>query len=712
MSSPRLALAGLAASLLFAAAPVGAGQLVEYYHEGLDHYFLTGFTAEIDALDSGVHKGWARTGMTIQTVEGTTGAGAGSIAVCRFLGNPAHGQTSHLYTASPDECDIVKKTWPNEWLLEAEDAFRVHAANPISGACPAGTRPVYRLFNKRTDINHRYTTDADVFATMVAKGYAAEGWGDAKQPVVFCASAAAPAQPAAGAPVCTLTASSMSPVPGTPVTLTATCTDSPTSYTWTNCTGATGATCTANQTAAGPVTYGVVGVNSRGSSAPANITLNWQAATSSAAPTCTVAASNPRPLIGSVVTLTGNCSHAPTQFQWQLCSALLAEVCQPLTQCASSTTSCSPTSTQSGPVIYALVASNSAGASSKAGVTVDWQVGGSSTPPPPSNPTPYCTLSASSPTPAVGTNLVLTAACTNNPTSYTWMNCTPASPTSNTCTTTQTTTGTRSYRVTAANAQGFGTPGDITVTWQSPPTAPPTCTVSASSTTPYVGGSLTLTASCTQSPTSYSWTGCSGSGSTCQVNNGTLGPATYSVTATNALGTSAPASASVTWQPPPQTGADFCGQYANVVRVSLPWGGHLDSHQSGGFPAGAVLVARITVPQNATGTITPGSISVVEYIDGQAQRIMSLSPSACDFRGLQPGTFPPSDPTGANNPLSWGNGINPNILYKLSGMAGNNPALVPGQTYYLNIRNRNYNDGTVSCTTSTCNVRITINPPR
>ena len=44
--------------------------------------------------------------------------------------------------------------------------------------------------------------------------------------------------------------------------------------------------------------------------------------------------------------------------------------------------------------------------------------------------------------------------------------------------------------------------------------ARPACTVSASNLNPAVNTSITLTASCTNSPTSYSWTGCSSTTST------------------------------------------------------------------------------------------------------------------------------------------------------------------------------------------------------
>ena len=290
LRSRFLPLGAFAASLFLASAALPAAELVEYYHKDFDHYFVTRYANEIQALDAGVHKGWSRTGLTIQTVDGTTGTGANSIAVCRFYGNPARGLDSHFYSATKAECDAVKQKWPEDWLLESDDAFRVHAVDPNTGICPSSTKPVYRLYNKRSDINHRYTTDPAVFDSMIAKGYTPEGFGTPQKPIVFCASSQGPAQPAAGAPLCTVTASAAFPVPNTPVTLTATCTETPTTYAWINCI-ATAATCIVNSTSTGAVNYGVIATNSRGSSAPASITLNWQAA-ASAGPTCTVAASN------------------------------------------------------------------------------------------------------------------------------------------------------------------------------------------------------------------------------------------------------------------------------------------------------------------------------------------------------------------------------------------------------------------------------------
>ena len=56
-----------------------------------------------------------------------------------------------------------------------------------TGACPADTVPVYRLWNQRADSNHRYTTDPGIKTAMLAKDYVAEGYGPG---VAMCSTAA------------------------------------------------------------------------------------------------------------------------------------------------------------------------------------------------------------------------------------------------------------------------------------------------------------------------------------------------------------------------------------------------------------------------------------------------------------------------------------------------------------------------------------------
>jgi hypothetical protein len=687
-------------------APAQSGSVVEYYNATLDHYFNTSYGPEIQALDSGVHKGWARTGLTFQTFDAGSSMHATSTPVCRFYGNPAVGLDSHFYSASLNECDDVKKKFSTEWLLEAEDLFRVHPVDVNTGICPTGTKAVYRLWNNRPDVNHRYTTEAAVVDAMLAKGYVLEGNGNPSRPVAFCAANVAAPAPPTGAPVCTIAKSSQFAVVGTPLTLTANCTGSPTTYAWINCTG-TGRTCTVNATAPGTVAYAVVATNTVATGAQASTSLNWQYP-ASAAPVCQISANTTTPQLGGSLVLTSNCSQSPASYQWMGCSALMIDVCNLLSECSSSSQTCSPIGTQAGSIHYALRASNSAGASPKVGVTVDWRSsGGGTTPPPPVGPTPYCAISASSTAPAVNSTLTLTAACTNSPTTFVWSGCTSST---NICTTTQAVPGARPYSVTAANTAGEGQPSSITVTWQQPPTAPPVCTLSPNTATPYVGGTVTLTASCTQSPQSWQWSvaGCSSSSSTCQATSTTTGSASYTVAATNSIGAGTPSQpVSVTWTTPPAGGADYCASYGDVVEVALPWGGTVDTRNIGGMRPGTIIVGRFTVPPGASVAGT-GQVRFVEYIDGQAMRQMTVSSSKCDFRGFVAGVASPVDPTSTNFPMAWSNDINPQIVYGASTAA----RLQPGQTYYFNLRNVNWVSGTGSCSTGTCNGRFQVATPQ
>jgi len=56
---------------------------------------------------------------------------------------------------------------------------------PVAGVCPAGTINVYRVFDNRTDANHRYMIDAAIRDTMVSqRNWIAEG--DGPNLVVMC----------------------------------------------------------------------------------------------------------------------------------------------------------------------------------------------------------------------------------------------------------------------------------------------------------------------------------------------------------------------------------------------------------------------------------------------------------------------------------------------------------------------------------------------
>jgi Repeat of unknown function (DUF5648) len=145
---------------------------IEFYHSGFDHYFVAATAQDIFDLDTGVHSGWARTGYSFNVWNGPAND---TNPVCRYYIPPGFGD-SHFFSASPDECAIALVKFP--WLVkETDTAFYIALPDTTTGACASDEVPVYRLWNGRTDSNHRYTTSTTVKAEMIAKGYVAEGYG-------------------------------------------------------------------------------------------------------------------------------------------------------------------------------------------------------------------------------------------------------------------------------------------------------------------------------------------------------------------------------------------------------------------------------------------------------------------------------------------------------------------------------------------------------
>jgi len=95
--------------------------------------------------------------------------------VWRFFSTSFDPKSSHFYTANVPEYNALL-TNPN-WKLEGPVfATPMPAAD---GTCPAGTLPIYRLYNNGQGgvPNHRFTTDANVRQQMIAAGWIAEGQG-------------------------------------------------------------------------------------------------------------------------------------------------------------------------------------------------------------------------------------------------------------------------------------------------------------------------------------------------------------------------------------------------------------------------------------------------------------------------------------------------------------------------------------------------------
>jgi serine protease len=173
-----------AGAALSALTSMSAVSVIEYYWASRDHYFMTANPAEIAALDAAAPGGWARTGQSFNAYAQPTGIAS---RVCRFYIPAVYGD-SHYFSASPEECAAVQVKFPM-FTYETPNAFYIGLPDVKTGACPAGTVPVYRLWNNRADTNHRYTTSLTIRSQMLAKGYVAEGYGPAS--VSMCAASPA-----------------------------------------------------------------------------------------------------------------------------------------------------------------------------------------------------------------------------------------------------------------------------------------------------------------------------------------------------------------------------------------------------------------------------------------------------------------------------------------------------------------------------------------
>ena len=162
--------------------------VVEYYQEDLDHYFVSAGPSEIDLLDAGGQGGWKRTAQGFHAWLAQEDAPGNAKPVCRFY---AAGPNSHFYTGDPSECSSLKALEQQQradaaaqgqkFLGWGYEGIAFYALVPVNGQCPSGTSPVWRAYNNRAaqdDSNHRFTVDPGQRAAM------AMGWLD--EGAVFC----------------------------------------------------------------------------------------------------------------------------------------------------------------------------------------------------------------------------------------------------------------------------------------------------------------------------------------------------------------------------------------------------------------------------------------------------------------------------------------------------------------------------------------------
>ncbi len=156
----------------------GVVTLVEYHHASFDHYFITPVAAEIALLDARAppFEEWSRTGFSFNAYVPST-APAGAVASCRFFNSHFAPKSSHFYAPHGFGCEATLALFP-DWTLEDDKLFSTMLPSG-TGACPAGTIPVYRLYNNGAGgaPNHRFTTSLTVRQIMLNQGHTPEGNG-------------------------------------------------------------------------------------------------------------------------------------------------------------------------------------------------------------------------------------------------------------------------------------------------------------------------------------------------------------------------------------------------------------------------------------------------------------------------------------------------------------------------------------------------------
>ena len=158
------------------AAAAGEGRAQEFWNQITDHYFMAAFQGEVDGILAGAAgPGWQLTGQSFKVWPTMPSNLSFPVApACRFYGVPAGGPNSHFFTASSEECEIVKRN--GGWFYEGIGFYIRPVGNPRR--CPDGYLSVNRAYNNRAaqnDSNHRFTTSDSSIREMGQRGWAVEG---------------------------------------------------------------------------------------------------------------------------------------------------------------------------------------------------------------------------------------------------------------------------------------------------------------------------------------------------------------------------------------------------------------------------------------------------------------------------------------------------------------------------------------------------------
>ena len=136
--------------------------------------------------------------------------------------------------------------------------------------------------------------------------------------------------------------------------------------------------------------------------------------------------------------------------------------------------------------------------------------------------------------------------------------------------------------------------------------------------------------------------------------------------------------------------------------IDAPWGSNLINTFDYGYFSNNILSIKLDVPLGASGNKIR-TTSWTEYGSGPVVREAVFSTRPCDF-GTQYAVR-----TGLGGALRAVDVIRFSFTYTVGAPATLSGNLTPGETYYLNVRNR-WSDGTPSCATQACTMRGSFPP--
>ena len=152
----------------------GDTTVVEYFNSSFGHYFITSQASEQSLLDAG--SDWKRTERTFRAWSTQE---EDLRVMCRFFSQATFApKYTHFYSPYSSECESLRDR--PEWWYEGP-TFSVRLPEGLAGSltCPAGTVPLYRMYNNTMGgaPNHRYANDPAVLDQMTAQGWSMEGDG-------------------------------------------------------------------------------------------------------------------------------------------------------------------------------------------------------------------------------------------------------------------------------------------------------------------------------------------------------------------------------------------------------------------------------------------------------------------------------------------------------------------------------------------------------